>query len=263
MRIQKLHFISAVFPPWISGVGDHTAHLSAELAKKIEVKVITTRGEKADGLPDVKVEQIFSRERPSSILSVIEAIAADIPEWVILQYDPFAYGARYGFNPYLPLAVNLLKRRCPQVRISLIVHESFVPVHNWKSAVLSTWLNAQLWALSYVADVIFMTIDPWISRLKSWFPNKIIQHLPVSSNIPCLPACRDEVRANLGISPQTIVFGLFFGHVIRTRCLDHVIKACNLCREAGFDVVVLYIGLSVAGVRNCLSHLPVVADGSL
>jgi glycosyltransferase involved in cell wall biosynthesis len=259
MRVQKLHFITATFPPWICGVGEHTAHLSAELAKTLEVKVLTAYGE-LGATPVVKVEQIFSFAQPSSIFSVIEAIAQDLPDWVILQYNPFSYGARYGFNPYLPLALNQLKRRCPNVRIGIIVHESFVPIQNWKSAVLSTWLNAQLWSLSRVADVVFMTVEPWISTVKSWFPNKTVEHLPVSSNMPCVSACRDEVRASLGISPKTVVLGLF-GRIQRTLSLDHVIKACSVCREAGFDVLVLYIGLDPVGAKKCLSNVPLLAEG--
>jgi glycosyltransferase involved in cell wall biosynthesis len=261
MSIQKLHLITSTFPPRICGVGDHTAHLSAELAKTVEVKVLTAYG-KVDAPLGVKAEQIFTNEQPSSIFSVVEAISADMPDWVILQYDPFSYGARYGFNPYLPLALNLLKRRCPQVRIGLIVHESFVPIRNWKSVVLSSWLKAQLWALGRVADAIFIVIEPWIPILKSWFPNKTVQHLPVSSNMPLVPTCRDEIRARLGISPQTIVLGLF-GRIQRTRSLEHVIKAVNRSREAGFDVVLLYSGLDLVAARNCLSSVPLIADGPL
>jgi len=261
MSIQKLHFITATFPPRLCGVGDHTAHLSEQLAKKLEVTVLTAYG-KLNTLPNVKVEQVFSNDQPRSIFSVIGAIAADKPNWVIVQYDAFSYGARYGFNPYLPLALNLLKRRYPQIRIGLIVHESFVPIRNWKSAVLSTWLNAQLWSLSHIADTVFMAIEPWVSIIKNWFPNKTVQHLPVSSNMPLVPTCRDDVRASLGISFNTTVLGLF-GRIQRTRSLEHIIKAVNRTREAGFDVVVLYIGLDPDGARNYLGNVPLIADGPL
>lgn len=258
---SKLYLINSTFPPRISGVGDHTAHLSAELSKTHEVKVLTAYGE-VDASVDVKVEQVFSIAKPSSFFSVIEAINTDKPDWVILQYDPFSYGARYGINPYLPLVVNLLKCRCPQVRIGIIVHETFLPIRNWKTAVLSTWLKAQLWSLSRVADAIFTVIEPWVPKLTNWFPNKTVQHLPVSSNMPLVVACRDEVRTSLGISPETIVLGLF-GRIQRTRSLEHIIKAVNRTREAGFEVVVLYMGLEPAEAKNCLSNVPLIADGPL
>ncbi len=261
MPVQKLHFINSTFPPRICGVGDHTAHLATELAKTLEVKVMTVYGE-VDTLPDVKVEQVFSIKQPSSIFLVVEAIAADTPDWVILQYDPFSYGIRYGFNPYLPLAVNLLKRRCPQVRVGLIVHESFVRIRNWKLAVLQTWLSAQLWTLSRVADAVFMVIEPWVPILKSWFPKKTVEHLPVSSNMPYVVANRDEVRSSLGISLTTIVLGLF-GRIQKTRSMDCVIKAVNRTRQAGFDVVVLYVGMDPISARNSLSNVPLLADGPL
>ncbi len=267
MKMQKLYLINSTFPPQISGVGDHTAFLAAELAKIFEVKVLVSyeveptvsKGE-VDTFPKFKLEQIFSYVKPQSFLSIIKFIQADPPDWVILQYDPFTYGTKFGLNPYIPLAINILKRLCPQVKIGVIVHESFIHIRNWKLAVLSQFLKAQLWLVCCAADAIFTVIEPWVAILTTWFPNKLIQHLPVSSNIPQLSTNRDEVRASLGISPQTIVLGLF-GRVQRVRRLDHIIKTVKKIQAQGLDVLVMYIGHDCAGAKSGLMDLPLLAEG--
>ncbi|MEA5581257.1 glycosyltransferase family 4 protein [Nodularia harveyana UHCC-0300] len=259
IKIKKLYLINSTFPPQISGVGDHTAYLATELAKILEVKVLVAFGE-IDNFTQFKVEQIFSYVKPESFFSIIKFIREDPPDWVILQYDPFGYGMRYGLNPYIPLAINILKRLCPQVKIGVIVHESFIHIRNKKLAVLAQFLKAQLWLLGCAVDTIFTVIEPWVPILNSWFPNKLIQHLPVSSNIPQVPTDRDKVRESLGISPQTIVIGLF-GRIQRVRRLDHIINAVNQTIEAGFDVLVMYIGHDSAPAKSGLGNLPLLAEG--
>jgi glycosyltransferase involved in cell wall biosynthesis len=261
MASSKLSFITATFPPTVCGVGDHTAQLATALARTHEVKVLTAYGEAKD-LGCVKVEQAFRYDRPRSIFSLVEPIIADKPDWVIVQYDPFSYGARYGFNPYLPLAMNLLKRRSPQIKLGLVVHESFVPVHNWKSIALSLELKAQLWSLARVADAVFTATEPWVGRLIKWFPRKTIKHLPVGSNMPCVSLSRDEARSRLGISQQTTVLGLF-GRIQKTRSLEHISQAIKRTRAAGLDVLVLYMGHDADAARRHLGNVALLADGPL
>lgn len=261
MAINRLSFVTATFPPVVCGVGDHTAQLATALSRTHEVKVLTAYGEAKD-LGCVKVEQAFRYDRPRSIFSLIEPIIRDKPDWLIVQYDPFSYGARYGFNPYLPLAMNLLKRRSPQIKLGLVVHESFMPVHNWKSAALSLELKAQLWSLARATDAIFTATEPWVGRLAKWFPRKTIKHLPVGSNMPCVNVSRDEARARLGIKDETIVLGLF-GRLQKTRSISHISQTIERTRAAGHDVLVLYMGHDSEAARRHLGDVPMRADGVL
>ncbi len=261
MAINRLSFITATFPPVVCGVGDHTAQLATALSRTHEVKVLTAYGEAKD-LGCVKVEQAFRYDRPRSIFSLIEPIIRDKPDWLIVQYDPFSYGARYGFNPYLPLAMNLLKRRSPQIKLGIVVHESFMPVHGWKSAALSLELKTQLWSLARASDVIFTATEPWVGRLAKWFPRKTIKHLPVGSNMPCVSVSRNEARERLGISEQTTVLGLF-GRLQKTRSLGHISQAIEKTRAAGLDVLILYMGHDSEAARRHLGNVPLKAEGLL
>jgi glycosyltransferase involved in cell wall biosynthesis len=259
MKIQKIYLITSTFPPQICGVGDHTVYLATELSKILEVKVLVAKGE-AKNFSEFQVKQVFSNVRNQSFLALIKFICADPPDWIILQYDPFAYGINYGLNPYIPLIINLLKYRCRHVKISLIVHESFIDIKNWKSRILSKFLKAQLWLLCYSTDAIFTVIEPWVSILASWFPNKLVCHLPVSSNIPKVSQNKEEVRARLGIPANTIVLGLF-GRIQRVRRLDYIIKTVKTIQAEGLDVLVMYIGHDCAGAKSGLQGIPLIAEG--
>jgi glycosyltransferase involved in cell wall biosynthesis len=259
MKIQKLYLINSTFPPQISGVGDHTAYLAKELSKRLEVNVLVSNGEVTE-FPEFRVQQVFSDARNHSFLSIIKFIAQNPPDWVIIQYDPFGYGIKYGLNPYIPLAINLLKHRCPHIKIAVIVHESFIDIKNWKLRVLSLFLKTQLWLTCRPTDAIFTVIRPWVSTLANWFPSKLVCHLPVSSNIPKVSANRNEVREMLGISPDTLVLGLF-GRVQRVRRLDHIIKSVRKIQDYGLDVLVMYIGHDCAGAKSGLKDIPLIAEG--
>jgi len=116
----------------------------------------------------------------------MSAIETDTPDWLLLQYNPFSYG-RWGLNLDLPLVIRDIKRRQPFIRIALMGHEPFVPISNWRSAIMTTWQRWQLWMLGRSADVVFFSIQPWARKFQTWWPNKPVLHLPVGSNIPRLP----------------------------------------------------------------------------
>lgn len=261
MKIQKLYFVTSTFPPQISGVGDYTAYLATELAKTIEIKVLIASDNVAvQNFSQFKVEKVFSCVKPQSFFSIIKFIREDLPDWLIIQYDPFGYGMKFGLNPYIPLTINILKITCPQVRIGIIVHESFVHNRSWKLTLLGKFLETQLWLLGYAADAIFTVIDLWAERIKKWFPNKLVKHIPVSSNIPKVPTDRTEIRESLGILPQTIVLGLF-GRFHRQRRSDLIINAVHTLQARGLQILVMYIGHDCAGAKSELRDLPLLAEG--
>src|SRR5207244_1468495 len=115
-------------------------------------------------------------DQPRSTAQIGRCVEADRPDWVLLQYNPFSYG-RWGLNPYLPLVMWRLRRRCPETRFALLVHEPFVPITSWKFAIETVWQRWQLWLLGQNADLIFFSIEPWAQRFRSWFPHKPVLHL--------------------------------------------------------------------------------------
>lgn len=254
----QIFIISAALPPQLDGIGDHTAHLAAELAKSATVTVLT--GATApDPIPGVRVDTAFSADDPRSVWNLVGRVMEDKPDWVLLQFNQFSFG-KWGLNPYLPLAMRQIKRRCPQTRFAWMAHEDFVPVISWKFAVMTTWQRWQFWMLGRTADVIFFSIDPWVDRYRRWFPGKPVVHLPVGSNMPRVAITREEARARLGIAEETLVLGLF-GTAHSSRLLHLVRAAMQAAYEENPNVLALYIGPHSAAVCEALHGFPVLAEG--
>jgi glycosyltransferase involved in cell wall biosynthesis len=239
-------------------MADHTARLAKELSKTVTVEVLVANGE-VESFTEFKVRKVFSNEKPQSFFSIIKFIQQSPPDWVILQYNPFSHGTKYGINPYIPLTINMLKFICPQVKIGIIVHEASVPLNNWKLSLLAKFLKVQLWSTARASDVVFTVLEPWVDMLTQWFPNKTIQFLPVSSNIPQISADRDKIRTSLDISCATIVIGIFGS--IRAQKLDYVVRAVKQIQVKGLEVLLMYIGTNTQKAKTKLKEVPLLAEG--
>jgi glycosyltransferase involved in cell wall biosynthesis len=257
----NIDIISAALPPQVDGIGDYTAALSQQLARTARVSVLTAVGRQYTEITGVNIKPCFSVTEPRSFWRLRRHVQEDPPDWVLLQYNPFSYG-RWGLNVYLPLVLGSIHRTCPKTRLAVMVHEPFVPLTNWKYLVESAWQRPQLWMLGRSADVVFFSIQTWTERLRSWCPARHCFHLPVGSNIPVVPTARSEARARLGIPDQTLVIGLF-GSADRTRLLELLRAGVRAGRDAGQEVLVLYMGAQGDVVRRELGDTPLIADGPL
>ena len=258
---MKIHIIAAALPPQLDGIGDYTAHLAAELAQSVDVKVLTVQGHSHAPIPGVTIEPAFDVENTKSVWEIVRRIDADPPDWALLQYQPFSYG-RWGLNLHLPRVMQQIRRQNPKTRFALMVHEAFVPVDCWQNAVMTTWQRWQLWMLGRTADVVFFSIDAWAEKFAPWFPGTPVLPLPVGSNIPLIPITRTEARARLGIADATLVLGLF-GTAHNSRLLGPIRRAAEAVRDAGRDVQVLYLGPQVQAIHEALGDVPIIADGAL
>ena len=99
---MRLAIVSPTYPPNPCGVGDYTRHLARELAESQDVTVLTTR--KRVPRPDtgVSVREAFDYHDPKSVFELLPELERLRPDWVVVQYDPYSYGAKHAFNPYLP-----------------------------------------------------------------------------------------------------------------------------------------------------------------
>jgi glycosyltransferase involved in cell wall biosynthesis len=261
---MKILVIYPVLPPRVDGIGDHTALLSAELrqnASVSEVVVVTGNDEQHDDIANVRIVPVFSGTQPRTVWNILSHVADEQPDWVILQYNPFGYG-RWGLNLHLPRMIKNLRRQVPGIRIALIIHERYVPVENWKFAVMTTWQRHQYRTLCNSADVLLFTISAWMAQARCRFPRKPLVHLAVGSTIPLVTIAREEARQRLTISPETAVLGIF-GGTHGSRLFPYVRDAARAVRSSGRNVVVLHIGPNAQAVRQILEGLPTIADGPL
>jgi glycosyltransferase involved in cell wall biosynthesis len=159
---------------------------------------------------------------------------------LVLQYNPFMYG-RWGFAPWLPAAILRARRRRPTLEVALMVHEPYVPMVNWRWALMGLWQRSQLLALHTVSDVVFASIEVWAAAFARLWPRKPTHHLPVGSNLPDMRSRWAETRASLGATDGTVVISAFgTGHPARQ--LDYVAEAVNAVARSGVPIVVQNLG---------------------
>jgi glycosyltransferase involved in cell wall biosynthesis len=254
---MKLCLIAPALPPSLNGIGDYTAHLARELARSLDVYVLAAQGADHSPIPGAKLIPAFSPREPRTAWQIPQHVEAIRPDWIVLQYNPFSYGY-CGFNPHLPAAISQIRRQCGRTRIAVMFHESFVPVTNWKFAVMTTWQRWQFRSLGRTADCLVFAIQPWLQRFRHWFPGKQLAHIGVGSNIPVSEITRSEARSRLGIGEDTVVLG-FFATATPARLFELVKLAARAVAARGREVRVLYMGPNSSAVCRELEGVPVLA----
>lgn len=258
---MRMAVISAALPPQVNGIGDYTARIAEELAKSVTVSILTAQGHAHTPIANVPIFPVFRADQPASVKAIAAPIQQEKPDWILLQYNPFSYGA-YGLNLHLPHILGRLRKKLPATRLAVMVHEPFVPPAGPKNLTMSTWQRWQLWQLGRTAHVMFFSIDVWAQRFRRWFPHTSVHHLPVGSSIPQITIAREEARQRLGIAEGTLVLGLF-GTAHVSRLLNFVQSATQSVCRTGQAVVVLYMGPHGPVVREALGGVPLIAEGPL
>jgi glycosyltransferase involved in cell wall biosynthesis len=156
---------------------------------------------------------------------------------VVVEYNPFSFG-RWGFAPRLVFDMISLKRRRPEIRRAVTVHETFVRVQSAKTLVMGGWQRLQLRAVLSVADVVIVTTSAWIPRLPAHCHPVTV---PVGSNLPDRRERRQARRRALGADDGALVLATFgTGHP--SRLMDHVVAAANVVAAEHPRVTLLCLG---------------------
>ena len=154
--------------------------------------------------------------------------------------------------------------RAGPTRVAMFAHEQFVPVHDWRHAVMTTWQRWQFRHLGRTADVVLSSIDLWAVGNRRRFPGTPVVHMPVGSNVPREPIDRAEARTRMGVGNGEAVLGVF-GRTHNSRLMAPLASAVRAARAAGHRPVLLYLGPDVAAFTAAAGgdDVRVIADGSL
>lgn len=258
---MTIDLVFPALPPALDGIGDHTALLAEALHRAgCSVRVHTAQPNAAP-IPGVDVSKDFDITNPWNVRRLASAVAADPPDWLLVQFNQFSYG-RYGFNPWLPWTLREIQRRNPEVRIAWMAHEDFVPPKNWKFAIMRQWQRWQFRKLGEIADSIFFSIDPWVRKYQSWFPETPVFHLPVGSNIPHEGCSRMEARQAIGIDLDAFVVGVF-GTMRASRLPGHIRAAVLALHERDPQIRLLYVGPDGEALQAALPGISIIDAGRL
>ncbi|MGA2011163.1 MAG: glycosyltransferase [Solirubrobacteraceae bacterium] len=205
----------------VDGIRDYATHLAAELRR-------------AGGDADLRLVP----PGRGCAAGLIGALPRDRPAALVLQYNPFSWG-RWGVAPGLCLALAAVRRRRPQARIMLMVHESWVPMRDARWVVMGAWQRAQLRVLLLAADRALATTAVVTAELSRAVPSRAVEHLPVSSNLPDQRDARNAERARAGYGGRLVVAAFQTGHESHLR--DHVQRAAQAVARASSDPVILLL----------------------
>jgi glycosyltransferase involved in cell wall biosynthesis len=236
-------------------VGGYTWQLSQALCRRCEVTLLTSHRLEITPVPGLTITQPFDGQDPRTLFRIVPELERLRPDWLLVQWDPYSYGARYTFNPYLPLALGVLKRKLPGLRIAVIVHETFVPATDLKHTLITAWQRLQLRVLGELADVLVFVIEAWSKRLKSWFPRARVLHLPVGNTIPRVEVDRARLRGELGLPSDALILG-WFGRAQPSRNVESIHHAIAGAKRAGANPFVLHIGVGAGLAKEALRDVP-------
>jgi glycosyltransferase involved in cell wall biosynthesis len=213
----------------VDGIRDHSERLASQLRQSF---------------PALRVEYLDLREEgnrlPVRVVAAIRTLRGiDDHSALILQYNPFSF-ARWGFAPWLPLAMAAAKVRRHSF-VAVMVHEPYVPMTSFRWALLGSWQRLQLAAVRACCDVTFTSIGAWREMLGRSLPRGPVHHLPVGSNFPDRRQSRWAVRRELGVAEGELVVSVM-GRDHPSWMGSYVIAAANAIAAAGAPVCLLGIG---------------------
>jgi glycosyltransferase involved in cell wall biosynthesis len=161
-------------------------------------------------------------------LSAVLASVSNSPRWMLLQYNPFSYGT-WGFAPALVRDAIMVKRRWPRSRLVISVHEAWVPIGDWRSALMGGYQRAQLRSLLRLANGVVVAREKLQQELRC-----SCTHIPVGSNVVPVPVTVDDARHRLDLAGRLVI--TLFGRRHPSRALSHAEAAiAALASEHGPD----------------------------
>ncbi len=162
-------------------------------------------------------------------------IRRPVPDWVLLQYNPFRYG-RAGVAPRLLNDLRRLRRRWP-VPLAVMVHEAWIDMTDAKSTAIGAWQRAQLRLLLHDADAVMASTEGLAAELGG-----AALHVPVGSNIRPVRSSRAAARAALGLDGRRVL--MLFGRDHPSRVLEHAEAAIAAVAQAlgAHGITVLNLG---------------------
>jgi glycosyltransferase involved in cell wall biosynthesis len=239
----RIGLLSAAFPPDKDGIGDYTFRLAGALSQGgHKVSVLTSVGSARLEGSGANLIPFYDPARPASIRGLTERLSRYAPlEWLVVQYNPFAFGPR-GFCPHLPVALFRLKKTIPKTKIAIMCHETYyTPWRPLRLGIMRLWQCPILAALARVADKLTASTERWVRQVELFSFGKPAQFVPVGSNLPDCLRATGALREELGVA-NAFVVGVF-GSAHISRNVDWMAGATRQVHNArSMQITVFYIG---------------------
>ena len=262
-KIKTIDLIVQQLPPAHDAIGEYTSFLASQLSLTHKTRILTSRDELADNIEGVDVKQCFSLNGKKRLQGLQEALACTNADYLVLQYNPFAWGKR-GLALDLTRLIRRLRRLRSDITIATMFHERFPPRTQLRFRLMRMWQVIQFRSLCQSSEVNFFSTGLWAEEEKKRRPTACVVHLPVGANLPSVSHDRRKTRNVYGIAENALVLGIFGGaHV--SKQLDWIRAAVKAVTELNLNrpVVALHVGGEMETVRAQLSGIQLIQTGRL
>lgn len=232
---MRVAILSRDFPPRVGGIGDHTDHLAAELARRgNDVTVLCSPP--AEGRDAFAVRATIERWDGRKVPSILRALPAC--DAIVWQYNPFAIGRR-GLAPWSGRLARALAARAPLV---VLAHELWFPWGREGARGLA-WAAAQRLQTRAVlrhAAAVLVTTERRAAEVRRI--HRRVRVAPVGANIEPdgRPRSRDAL-APYGVPDEAFVVA-HFGSVGPGRDIGPAVEAIAALRAEAIDARLLLAG---------------------
>jgi glycosyltransferase involved in cell wall biosynthesis len=226
--------------------------------------VLTRTGPEINAIHEASACLVSALERQGCQARLVEwsregaRSAACDSDVIVIPYNPFMYG-RWGFAPALVReALGMRRRRSSRAKLALVVHEPYVPIHDWKSLLMGAWQRAQLGALLLLSDRPFASIEPWadaFSRVRR------TRHLPSGSVLPDARHERVALRSELGLADRFVAASLSTGNP--SHLGSYVAASLRRIADAGLPITFLELGAGARPVQGIPAEVQIIRPGRL
>lgn len=188
---MRIALLTNRFPPVIDGVGDYTFFLAGELARQGQtVHIICSKQPQVSAPFDAAVHAVVERWGSDSIPVVLDLVRTIRPDWLVLQYVPYAFHP-FGLPFFLPKLLRQIRRA--GVRTCVMFHEVHIRPRGLKG-----WLVGNLqWhiarRLCRHADAV-VTSNEFYREMLSPLHRDGIRVIPVGANVVVEPLSEDARR---------------------------------------------------------------------
>lgn len=245
---MKIIFLSADFPPMLSGMGDYGKNLAVSL-KNIgyDIRVLTSGMESADAEADLPVLRSI-RSWDETAWPIIRNIVSKLsPDIFHFQYMTSTFCGQ-PFANFLP---ELLKKEFPKLRIVTTYHEFAAPLK-----------RLLLWPILRSSDAHIVTNDRHLEMLKMMkFFLRLrgpVEKIPLAANVPVMQISEQrirELRLEMGVGEKDFLF-VRFG-ILHDIILPYLYKLADIfikARAGGLPVKLLLIGKAEVKAKHAMMN---------
>jgi glycosyltransferase involved in cell wall biosynthesis len=202
-------------PPVHDAIGEYTAYFAQHLRDFFDVCLYTSRGFIPQLIDGVTIDQSFDLSAKHRFATVFDRLLRSDAEALLLQYNPFAWGKR-GWARDLPKLLRDLKRKKPDLLVTIMFHETFMIYPGLRYRVMRFYQERQFRKLLAVADLAFYSSSKWAEQHQANGGDCVALTLPVGSNLPLSGLDQVAAKRRLGFDDSDFVCSVFGGsHVSR------------------------------------------------